>query len=164
MDLTSFRRRGSAIVGELETQESSMADLQKQLEAARLQGEQLKQQAAAAQEALLSKDYKALFDEGPKATFLGPMAVDASGLAIGAYVELHGMKAAAYDGLAGLILGKAENHPDRWAVMPQTPDMVAKAVKLRGGDAKVPLRPVAIKPECLRAIPRPKAAEAEECD
>jgi len=74
------------------------------------------------------------------------------------------MKAAAYDGLAGLILGKAENHPDRWAVMPQTPDMVAKAVKLRGGDAKVPLRPVAIKPECLRAIPRPKAAEAEECD
>ncbi|KAK7250402.1 hypothetical protein SO694_00007624 [Aureococcus anophagefferens] len=118
----------------------------------------------AAQEALLSKDYKALFDEGPKATFLGPMAVDASGLAIGAYVELHGMKTAAYDGLAGLILGKAENHPDRWAVMPQTPDMVAKAVKLRGGDAKVPLRPVAIKPECLRVIPRPKAAEAEECD
>ena len=117
-----------------------------------------------AQEALLSKDYKALFDEGPKATFLGPMAVDASGLAIGAYVELHRMKTAAYDGLAGLILGKAENHPDRWAVMPQTPDMVAKAVKLRGGDAKVPLRPVAIKPECLRAIPRPKAAEAEECD
>ncbi|KAH8070738.1 hypothetical protein JL720_11745 [Aureococcus anophagefferens] len=117
-----------------------------------------------AQEALLSKDYKALFDEGPKATFLGPLAVDASGLAIGAYVELHGMKAAAYDGLAGLILGKAENHPDRWAVMPQTPDMVAKAVKLRGGDAKVPLRPVAIKPECVRAIPRPKAAEAEECD
>ena len=42
--------------------------------------------------------------------------------------------------------------------------MVAKAVKLRGGDAKVPLRPVAIKPECLRVIPRPKAAEAEECD
>ena len=39
VDLTSFRRRGSAIVGELETQESSMADLQKQLEAARLQGE-----------------------------------------------------------------------------------------------------------------------------
>ena len=37
VDLTSFRRRGSAIVGELETQESSMADLQKQLEAARLQ-------------------------------------------------------------------------------------------------------------------------------
>ncbi|KAH8054775.1 hypothetical protein JL722_8723 [Aureococcus anophagefferens] len=108
-----------------------------------------------AQEALLSKDYKALFDEGPKATFLGPLAVDASGLAIGAYVELHGMKAAAYDGLAGLILGKAENHPDRWAVMPQTPDMVAKAVKLRGGDAKVPSGPSPSSP-VRRAIPGPR--------
>ena len=48
VDLTSFRRRGSAIVGELESQESSMADLQKQLEAARLQGEKLKEEAAAA--------------------------------------------------------------------------------------------------------------------
>ncbi|KAH8046436.1 hypothetical protein JL720_16385 [Aureococcus anophagefferens] len=111
----------------------------------------LNEEAAVAAE---DSDYKALFDEGPKATFLGPLA-DASGLAIGAHVELHGMKAAAYDGLAGLILGKAENHPDRWAVMPQTPDMVAKAVKLRGGDAKVPLRPVAIKP-VRRAIPGPR--------
>ena len=53
-----------------------------------------------------------------KPTFIAARAVDLSKLGNGAYVELKDMKTAGYDGIRGLILARAENHPDRWAVAP----------------------------------------------
>ena len=113
---------------------------------------------------LLHADYAAKFKEGPKPSFLCPIKLDLSGLGEGAYVELHSMKTESYNGLQGVIVGRAENHPDRWAVMPQAPDHVAKAKDLRGGDKDAPLRPLAIKPDCLKVVDRPAEAEAEDCD
>ena len=53
-----------------------------------------------------------------KPTFIAARAVDLSKLGNGAYVELKDMQTAGYDGIRGLILARAENHPDRWAVAP----------------------------------------------
>ena len=53
-----------------------------------------------------------------KPTFIAARAVDLSKLGNGAYVELKDMKTAGYDGIRGLILARAENHPDRWVVAP----------------------------------------------
>ena len=53
-----------------------------------------------------------------KPTFIAARAVDLTKLGNGAYVELKDMKTAGYDGIRGLILARAENHPDRWAVAP----------------------------------------------
>jgi len=53
-----------------------------------------------------------------KPTFIAARAVDLTKLGNGAYVELKDMQTAGYDGIRGLILARAENHPDRWAVAP----------------------------------------------
>lgn len=109
--------------------------------------------------ALLAPAYVATFARSLKPSFFAPPEPS---MGHGDYVELRGMKSVGYDGLQGLIIGVVADQPGRWAVMPQRDEDVATATRLRGGDG--PLRPLAIKPENLKVIPRPAEAEAEECD
>ena len=69
--------------------------------------------------ALLDSSFADRFSDSPvKPTFIAARAVDLSKLGNGAYVELKDMKTDGYNGIRGLILARAENHPDRWAVAP----------------------------------------------
>ena len=68
---------------------------------------------------LLDSSFTDRFNDSPvKPTFIAARAVDLSKLGNGAYVELKDMKTDGYNGIRGLILARAENHPDRWAVAP----------------------------------------------
>ena len=69
--------------------------------------------------ALLDSSFTDRFSDSPvKPTFIAARAVDLTKLGNGAYVELKDMKTDGYNGIRGLILARAENHPDRWAVAP----------------------------------------------
>ena len=96
---------------------------------------------------MLESSFADKFADSPvKPTFLAGTTVDLSALGNGAYVELKGMATPGYDGLRGLILARAENHPDRWAVQPVHKKHIATLKALKHA------RPLAIKDSSLKVV------------
>ena len=91
-----------------------------------------------------------------KPTFIAARAVDLSTLGNGAYVELKDMKTDGYNGIRGLVLARAENHPDRWAVAP-----IHKKHKKRV-EALKHARPLAIKDSSLVVVDASDDEDSED--